>query len=181
LGRILGGASTPALVHAAYAASIWNKVDSALNNFENFCKDSNISAVWLLNQETVNGFIHWCTFVRNLSPNTITSYMSHLKMIHNLGGIDDSSCTSFLSKAQIRGAKNLKFYSEEKSQVKKVMTMPLLKILGHSIAISDWSNRSKIVLWSACCTAFLAVLDLENFCQKTKIISTSLSAYCGQM
>jgi hypothetical protein len=27
LGRILGGASTPALVHAAYAASTWNKVD----------------------------------------------------------------------------------------------------------------------------------------------------------
>ncbi len=90
-------------------------------------------------KETVRTFIHWCTFVRNLSPNTITLYMSHLKMIHNLRGVDDRSCTSFLSKTQIRGAKNLKFYSEEKCQVKKVMTLPLLKILGHSIANSDWS------------------------------------------
>jgi hypothetical protein len=166
LGRILGGASTPALVHAAYAASTWNKVDSALNTFENFCKDCNVTAVWPLNQETVNGFIHWCTFVRKLSPNTITSYMSHLKMIHNLRGVDDSSCTSFLSKAQIRGAKNLKFYSEEKSQVKKVMTLPLLKILGHSIAISNWSNRSKIVLWSAFCTAFFGSFRLGELLPK---------------
>ncbi len=103
---------------------------------------------------------------QDLSPNTITSYMSHLKMIHNMRGLNDSSCTSFLSKTQIRGAKNLKFYSEDKGLGKKVMTLPLLKILGHSIANSGWSNRSKIVLWSSCCTAFFGSFRLGELLPK---------------
>lgn len=34
------------------------------------------------------------------------------------------------------------------------MTLPILKILGHALAKSDWSDHSKIVVWSACCVGF---------------------------
>jgi len=34
------------------------------------------------------------------------------------------------------------------------MTLSLLKILGHSIAVSSWSDHSKCVVWTASCVAF---------------------------
>jgi hypothetical protein len=34
------------------------------------------------------------------------------------------------------------------------MTLSLLKLLGHSIAVSLWSDHSKCVIWTASCVAF---------------------------
>ena len=34
------------------------------------------------------------------------------------------------------------------------MSLPLLKILGHEIAISNWPSDSKRIVWSACCLIF---------------------------
>ncbi len=40
------------------------------------------------------------------------------------------------------------------------MTFPLLKILGHEIANSGWTEESKTVLWAACCVAFFGSFQL---------------------
>ena len=34
------------------------------------------------------------------------------------------------------------------------MTIELLRILEHEIALADWSTESKRMFWSACCTLF---------------------------
>ena len=56
--------------------------------------------------------------------------------------------------ALITGAENLSMYQKIVGETKKVMTLQLLKILGHQIAVSDWSENSKIVFWGACVVAF---------------------------
>lgn len=48
----------------------------------------------------------------------------------------------------------MRFYSNEPTCQKKVMTIPLLKILGHEINKFDWSAHSKSVVWTACCVGF---------------------------
>jgi hypothetical protein len=45
-------------------------------------------------------------------------------------------------------------YTKIVKDTRKVMTLPLLKILGHLIASSDWLENSKKVFWAACVTAF---------------------------
>jgi hypothetical protein len=60
----------------------------------------------------------------------------------------------------IKGAKNLKLYSNIFKPAKFVMTFPLLKILGHEIANSGWSEESKTVVWAACCVAFFGSFRL---------------------
>jgi hypothetical protein len=42
----------------------------------------------------------------------------------------------------------------------------LLKILGHSIAISNWSDHSKCVIWSASCVAFFGSFRFGKFLPK---------------
>jgi hypothetical protein len=54
----------------------------------------------------------------------------------------------------IKGAGNLALYSNLSKRTRLIMTLPLLKILGHEIAISSWSQDSKRIFWTACCLAF---------------------------
>ena len=142
------------LLGAAYADSTWSKIISALNSFELFEIYHMTTYQWPLSQEVIAKFIQWAAFVKNLSPNSIVAYVSHLKLIHKLRCLNHSSCECFLTKTLIRGAQNLMFYSQANYNVKKVMTLPLLKLLGHEISKSNWSDLSKSVLWCAVTTAF---------------------------
>jgi hypothetical protein len=54
----------------------------------------------------------------------------------------------------LKGAENLSFYKNITSESRKVMTLPLLKLLGHEISRTSWSEDSKQVFWTACVTAF---------------------------
>jgi hypothetical protein len=54
----------------------------------------------------------------------------------------------------IKGAGNLALYSNITKRIRLIMTLPLLKILGHEIAASAWSQDSKRIFWTACCLAF---------------------------
>jgi hypothetical protein len=155
IARVLGTSRIRSeLIGAAYADNTWKKVDSALNTFEHFTREKKINVSWPLNVDVVSQFINWATFSRDLSPSTIVSYLSHLKLVHKLRGLDYSGVSNFICKTQIRGAQNLAFYDDFQHGNKKVMTLPLLQILGHQIASKDWSAHSKIVVWCAYNVAF---------------------------
>jgi hypothetical protein len=54
----------------------------------------------------------------------------------------------------MKGAKNLDLYSSISKDCKKVMTLPLLKILSHRIALESWSELDKQCFWTAFAVAF---------------------------
>ena len=68
--------------------------------------------------------------------------------------MDSSGFDNFVLKNILRGKENLEFYDEKVKETRKVMTLPLLKILGNEIAKSDWESNSKQVVWSAFTLAF---------------------------
>ncbi len=88
-----------------------------------------------------------------------TIYLSGLKLAHKLRNIDTKHFDDFLTKAMIKGAANLWLYSDTR-KTKFVMTFPLLKILGHEIAMQNWLDNSKRVLWPARCLAFFGSFRL---------------------
>lgn len=69
--------------------------------------------------------------------------MQYLCFIHRIQGKDYIGCRSFLLSLIIRGGENLSLYSKEKSFVRNNVTLPVLKLLGHEIASSDWCPRIK--------------------------------------
>jgi hypothetical protein len=121
--------------------ALGKKINSALNTFENFAEVKKIIVSWPLDVAVVSHFISWATFSRNLSPSTIISYL----FVHRLRGLDYSGVSNLICKTQIRGAQNLAFYEDSQHGNKKVMTLPLLQILGHQIASKDWSANSSTV------------------------------------
>ncbi len=54
----------------------------------------------------------------------------------------------------MKGAENLSYYNCKKSGNKRVMTLPLLKVIGHELSLLPWSNLSKSVTWTAMLCAF---------------------------
>jgi hypothetical protein len=75
-------------------------------------------------------------------------------MVHELKGFTSHMCFNPIVKRIIKGAENLGFYKTIASESRKVMTLPLLKLLGYEISKTSWSEDSKQVFWTACVTAF---------------------------
>jgi hypothetical protein len=113
-------------------------------------------------------FINWATFEKCISPNTIAAYISHLRLIHKLRNLPTKGCDSFLCKVQLRGAQNLQFYNDHHTHVKKVMTLPLLRILGHELANSGWSEHSQCVVWATYTVAFMGSFRLGEILSKSE-------------
>ena len=167
--RILGGSvMISPLICASYAESTWCKIYSALMLLDKFQYETKLLITWPLDTNFISAFIHWAIFVKKLAPASVTSYMSHIKVIHKLRGIDHSACENFAFKRHLRGAKNLNFYSVPSMTTKKAMTLSLLNILGHEIALSKWSDHSESVIWTAMCTGFFGSFRMGELLPKNK-------------
>jgi Leucine-rich repeat (LRR) protein len=122
----------------------------------------NLSESYLLanaGENFICEFAAWALEEKELMPSTVTSYLSSLSTIQELKGFKNHNCLTPLAKKVIRGAQNLRFYANMCKCTRKVITLPMLKLIGHEIEKSDWTKNSKQVLWSACITAFLGHLD----------------------
>jgi len=80
--------------------------------------------------------------------------------MHDLKNLDCSGCKNQLVKMLIRGAENVQIYSNNNARNRNVITLPLLKLLGHKIAIQSWPDLNKQLIWTACCLAFFGSLRM---------------------
>jgi hypothetical protein len=95
-------------------------------------------------------------------------YLSDLKLAHNLCGFKTEIFNDFFIKSMLKGAENLALYTNLSKMSRLIMTLPLLKILGHEIAKSAWSLDSKRVFWSACCLAFFSSFRMCEILMSSK-------------
>jgi len=93
-----------------------------------------------------------------------------LKLVHELKNLDTSGCDNNLVKLTIRGAENLGIYSEKAVRKRNVITLPILKLIGHEIAAQNWNSLNKQIVWTACCLAFFGSLRMGEIlfnCEKS--------------
>jgi hypothetical protein len=112
--------------------------------------------------------VSWALTIRKLSPDTVKIYLSDLKLAHKIRSVDPNFENDFFIKAMLKGAKNVSLYTNITKKSKFVMSFPLLKIIGHEIALSNWTNDSKLVFWSACCVAFFGSFRLGEILPKSE-------------
>ncbi len=154
--RFLGEAIEEAnkeLLEASLAASTWSKHNSAMNSIEKFEHCSGKKFQFPYTTENLCEYVSWALVKLKLKPSTVKSYLASIKTIHKLKNLDCDT-SNYLIKALITGAENLALYGDIARNARKVMTLQLLKILGHAIAMTEWTENSKIVIWTACVTAF---------------------------
>ena len=58
------------------------------------------------------------------------------------------------SQKEKRGTENYKTSKALSKHTRKVLTLPLIKLLGHEIAKTNWSENSKRILWTCTCVSF---------------------------
>lgn len=126
---------------------------SAVNSLRKFESCTGKKHTWPLNNESLCDYTSWALTDGNLQASTVKSYLSSINIAHKFRNMQIDT-SSFLIKALLRGAENLSLYEGLAKSTRKVMTLPLLKLLAHQIAISDWKIDSKRVFWSACSVAF---------------------------
>ena len=125
-----------------------------MNSFKQFESFSGSTYPWPLTSETILSFISWIFSKKNLKSSTVDSYLASLKFIHSLKNLPTSSFNNQLIKTVLRGKENLEIYSGEAKATRKVMTLSLLKITGHEISKTNWTENSKQTVWAAFTLAF---------------------------
>jgi len=113
-------------------------------------------------------FVEWSFYTRKLSAPTIKSYVSNIATLHKLNGLEEKFSSNFVLKTAIRGIENLSLNTRNSHTQRKAMTLHLLKILGHEVARKNWSKDSKVVVWSAMCTAFFGSFRIGELLAKTE-------------
>jgi hypothetical protein len=109
---------------------------------------------WPLSEQAIASFIQFAIKEKNLKHATVKSYISSFALYQNLRNMDPKNCFSFQTKTLLKGAKNLEFYKENRKPSRKAMTYPLLKVLCHQVATTDWPKFNKQVFWTALTVAF---------------------------
>lgn len=160
--------STVNIIAAAYAKSSWSKLNSAMNCVISYATFSNVVVSFPMSTDFLLNFASWAHHTRKLKANTINSYVSSIATIHKLRNVDDSNCHNFLTKTLINGVRNLEMYDTKPKSTRKVMSLPLLTILGNEIALTDWSESSKQIIWAAATTAFFGSLRFGEILAQNK-------------
>ena len=100
----------------------------------------------------VRAFATWAITSKKLMPSTIKSYISSLKVLHDLRNV---KCENFHEdrslKLLLKGAENT---NVKRTPLRLAMNFHLLKVLCHRIAKTNWCEFSKQVIWTACNTSF---------------------------
>jgi hypothetical protein len=129
------------LLNSAVARSTWAKFSSGFNAFCDFEMHNNKKYSWPLSREVWRSFIVWCHYERNLSSNSIRTYLSALKFVHTLRGF---SCSHLdddkLSKLLLNGAEHMGTSFTQHPNTRRAMTLPLLVTQGRVSCI--WQNEN---------------------------------------
>jgi hypothetical protein len=129
-------------------------MEAAWNSFKQFSVHSKCKIPCPMNQKFVCDYIYWLFSVKNLKHSSVESYLSSLNSIYRIKGCVSSFFSNSVTKILVKGGKSHETIHSVPSPTRKVMTIELLRVIGHEISISNWTADSKRVYWTTCCTIF---------------------------
>lgn len=171
------------LIALSLTKSTWAKHRSGWNNFAEFEKLGNSIHTWPLEKKVIRDFTVWCLLEKKLKPGTVKSYISSLQLAHTLKGFDNENYNKDrLTNMLLTGAGNQNMLNPENSNTRRVFTLPLLKILGHRIATSDWPEGVKQTVWAASTLGFFSSVRMgEILSPREKTFDPNSTLLWGQV
>lgn len=145
------------MVNASLAKSTWQKYSSGWNAFCAFEVYYDTSFSWPLTKSCWRLFATWCLTVRKLQPSSTKAYFSALKFVHHIKGVPClDPKEDFLLNLAFRGAANLVFAAPPRPSTRRIVSLPLLALIGHRIGSSSWPELTKQTVWAASTLAFFS-------------------------
>jgi hypothetical protein len=143
------------LLHASMAASTWQRYASGWRAWQDFELHAATTFDWPLSREAIQAFAAFCVVEKKLKPSSVQTYISSLVKLHKLRGFHDYEVKDKTTTAILRGASNLLMCAPTPPRsTRRVMSLPLLKLLGHNLASTDWHPGTKQTIWAACLVGF---------------------------
>ena len=142
------------MLNAAYTDSTWKSLQSAMNCLYIFCRVKNRPNILPFGLDILIPFTSWALTEKKLKHTTVSQYLHAIELYHKLRGFEDYTVENTIIKLLLKGSENMSIYTSKKNTNRNVMTLPLLKILGHEIASMDWSKFEKQLVWTVSCISF---------------------------
>jgi len=116
----------------------------------------------------MRNFVAWSLLTKKLAPQTVRDYLSSIGTLHKLHSFDLRTSGDLKIDLLLRGAENMQFYNKITEKTRLVVTLPILRILGHEIAKSDWEKENKLTFWAACVVAFFGSFRMGEILSKSE-------------
>jgi hypothetical protein len=143
------------LVHASLAASTWARYESGWNAFLAFEKYTSQNYNLPLSVDVVRAFATYCLTIKKLKVSSVKTYLSSLVHVHKIQGFVNFEIKDQVVTSILRGGEHLQMLDPVPTgSRRRVMTVQLLRHLGHKLATSGWSAHTRQVIWSVCTLAF---------------------------
>ena len=143
-------------ISASISNSTWRNYSAALSSFQKFELSTNISNPWPLEIGVLRAYTSFALSSGNLSPNTVSNYLSSLKFLHLIKGFPAPQILQDeLIKMILRGAKNTN-PNKFRDNKRRIVSLSLLQALQKEILESNWSPYLKTALWALFTVAFFA-------------------------
>jgi hypothetical protein len=144
-------------LHASAASSTWSRYATGWRVFEAFEQQAGQQFTWPLGKDVIQAFTGFCLVERKLKPSSVKTYLSSLVKLHKLKGYADYKIDDSTTTAMLRGAANLAMCGPDPPSMKRrVMTLDILRLLGHQLAASGWLPNTRQTIWAACLAGFFS-------------------------
>jgi hypothetical protein len=152
------------------ASSTWSSYKTAERLLAMCQKDRNKSMCLPLGQESLLEFIGWLIEVRKLKTGSINSYLSGIRHLHILKGMDPPQLRSSMVKFLLKGKKNQdSIKSRESDEGKRLpMTMDMMRILKVKIRSWEVTIMQKLLMWAIATLAFHGAFRIHEILCKTE-------------
>jgi len=116
-----------------------------------------------LSQEEILLFVGWM-LDKNLSGQTISSYLAALRQLYLTKGIDPSAIRTGIVDQIIKG-RNRQMLTENSvgsQQTRLPVTPEVLKLMKHDLKTSDFNSGSKLLIWAVASLAFSGAMRINE-------------------
>ena len=158
------------LLNHSLAAGTWSSYRTVGNLIEKCQNETATSMVFPLSTRSIIIFVHWLFETRKVTASTANTYLSGLRYLHLVKGVDIPVLRPALIEQLIKGKKNLENIEKRQNRkpVRAPITLTSMKLI--KIGIKNWesSRVDKAMVWTACTTAFAGCLRIhEILCKES--------------
>jgi hypothetical protein len=137
------------------AKKTWGTYGTAERMLAKFCREKGKPLELPVDEDTVLGFLHWLIFDRRLSAASISGYLSGVKKLHVVKGLQEPVLRSNIIKMVLDGKKNIDSAAGIGGDRNRQAVTPLImKLLKERIRNWDAATADKLMVWAVCSLLF---------------------------
>jgi hypothetical protein len=150
------------------AKSTWSNYRTAERMLLHCQRDTTHCMELPLGKEEILLFVDWMMHKRKLKHGTISNYLSGIRQLHTVKGMEVPEIRSNLVKLILTGQKNRdKIEKWRKPDTERLpVTLSVMRLLKATLREANMENQEKRLVWAVCCLAFNGAFRIHELLSK---------------